>query len=723
VAATQARNGGARAVLCVREDFLARLLDRLPERGVGVPTVRIGPLDVDGARTAITRPLAERRLAIEPALLEQLLADLIAAGRQLGAELGWSASAPVYPPHLQLACAVLHDQLAPGDTALVLAHYRALGGFGAIVGEHLERVLDELGPADEAIARDVFLALVGATQLRSARSDLELADAVGEDRQPRLAAVLETLQQQGLIARARRPGGEHVWELIHDSLVPRVVAWIDRRDLSRRRAIELVRHHLRRTRPDAPSLLSRAELRELDDHTDAIAALDAEWRRGRAGDAGEPRWTPAALVARSRQVSRRSTLAAVGLGLAVVAGLGAAAAERWRAGRELQAEAARRDADLGLSSFVLTAFDWDAAHLAAVPVALSTLPELSWTLRAPSFDDPDEPGEPLPPERFQRFASAISSDGLVRTDPIEAPGGAVFLVVSGRGRAGESCPPSVIPLRGLPGYARRGAGPQPFDIHVPTCQATLADTIEIPAGPFNFGGLGEPPSVYQATAHAARATERVIVLPAYRIDRTEVTNAAYAAFSVMRSATGIAHPKPIPTDCQEHAGDPDSPVSSMTWREAKAYCAFLGKHLVSSAEWEKAMRGGLMIDGHPNPSPRRNYPWGTAMQAHMANFKSKDEAVCGVRHAGAFVGDRSPYGVVDLAGNLNEWVSSALTGEDSRTFFARETYRVIRGGNWDDTTFDTTLDDTLKYVPIENTRLGDTRSFTIGMRCALVTGG
>jgi formylglycine-generating enzyme required for sulfatase activity len=711
VASAQSRDG-AHAVLCVREDFLARLLDRLPDRGVGVPTLRVGPLELEGARAAILRPLAERQLAIEPALLDELLADLVAAGRQLGVELGWAVAAPVYPPHLQLACAVLCERLAASETTLAIAHYRGLGGFAAIVGEHLERVLDALGPADETIARDVFLALVGATQLRTARSDAELADAVGEDRQPRLAAVLETLQQQGLIVRTRRPGGDRVWELIHDSLVPRVVSWIDRHDLSRRRAIELVRHHLRRTRPDAPSLLSRAELRELDDHADAIAALDAEWRRGRARDAGEPRWTPAALVARSRQVSRRSVLAGYGLGLAVVAGLGAAGTERWQADRERRAEAARRDADLGLASFELTAFDWDAAHLAAVSVPLAALPALTWSLRAPSFDDPDEPGEPLPAERFQRFASATLPDGLIRIDPIEAPGGAAFLIVSGRGRAGEACASSVIPLRGLPGYARRGAGTQRLAIHIPTCQATRADMIEIPAGPFIFGGVGEPRSDYQVEAHPARAVEHVVETADYWIDRAEVTNAAYAMFSAMHGATGIRHPASIPTPDLAHAGDPDRPVSSMIWREAKAYCAFLGKHLVTSIEWEKAMRGGVTIAGRPNPSPRRNFPWGTELRAHMANLAG--EPIRGVQPAGRFVDDRSPYGVVDLAGNLSEWVGSALTGEDGRTFFARETYRVIRGGNWSETVFDNLL----VYTPIENTRPGDTRSFTLGMRCA-----
>lgn len=709
------RGGSLHAVLSVREDFLAWLLDRLPGRGEGAPIVRIGPLDIEGARDAITRPLAERELAIDADLLAQLVSDLAAAGARLGRELGWSTPSPVYPPHLQLACSVLHNELAADDTTLTLRHYCALGGFDAIVGEHLERVLDDLTAADCAIARELFLALVGATSVRSARTETELVDALGESRRDRLAVVLEALQRQGLVVRSRRAGDEPAWELIHDSLVPRVLAWVDRHDLSRRRAIELVRYHLRRSRPDAPSLLSRAELREVSDYGEAIAALDAEWRRGHAGVADDARWTPAALVARSRQTQRRSTSAAVALVAAVVAGVGVAIAERWQAVMERRAEATRRDADLGLVNFELTAYDWDGARASAIAVALSELPALSWTLHAPSFDLPDEPGEALPPERFQRFPGRITSDGMTRIDPAEAPGGAAFLVVEGRGRGGDRCAPSVIPLRGLPGYSRRGAGPQVVAIRVPTCQATLADAIAIPAGPFRFGGAGEPASSYQQR-FPERAHEQTLTLAAYRIDRAEVTNAAFAIFAAMKSVTGIGPPSYIPTPDLRRAGEPRVPVSSVTWREASAYCRYLGKRLPSSAEWEKAMRGGLQIGDEDNPYPRRNFPWGTAQTPHLANLS--DETPLGPQPIGSFPNDCSPYGVFDLGGNVSEWIGSAPTGYVAKAFFAHETWRVIRGGNWSQSSAAELTD----YTPIENSRPGDTRSFMIGMRCVIADG-
>ena len=133
------------------------------------------------------------------------------------------------------------------------------------------------------------------------RAESELIAMVGDAE--RVTVVLEVLRSRGLLVRVRGDDGEPSWELAHDSLVPRVMAWIDARDLARRRAIELVRYHLRRSRAGAPSLLGREELRELGPHVAAIAELDAEWRRRATG---EP-WTPSRLVERSRQVLRRRT--------------------------------------------------------------------------------------------------------------------------------------------------------------------------------------------------------------------------------------------------------------------------------------------------------------------------------------------------------------------------------------------------------------------------------
>jgi formylglycine-generating enzyme required for sulfatase activity len=694
-------------ILSIREDFLARLIALRAKSDDDAAILRLGPLSPEGAREAIALPLVEARLTIESELLDALLVDLERAATTVGAELGWGGIRAVYPPHLQLAGSALYEALGRGETELTLAHYRRLGGLDAIVGEHLDRVLDkELDDASAKVARDVFLTLVTETHSRAVRSEAALVDEVGVAHgKAKVLEVLEALRTRGLMVRVRTSSGELGWELVHDSLIPRILAWIDRRDLARRRAIELVRYHLRRSRPEAPSLLSRDELREVRPHAAAIIDLDKEWAS--RGDF----WAPSRLVEASRRARKRQT-ATIALGVLLMLGVVGVTVASWAIQRaKAQAEAVIRDRDIGRFAIELVPFDWDPLSLSSKPVEASRLKDLRWTLFEPSPDDDSAPGTPVEAHLLTHVRREPVA--ATRIDHIEARGGKAFLLIEGRGIDGSTCEPSVIPIKAVPGYGTRKGAEPVLRVQFPTCQASGADMVIIPDGAFVYGGLGYPISDVARDEPA----ERTINLPAFSIDRTEVSNAAYDLLAAQLDLTGIA--MPIYPSRSPEAAAPNRPVASVAWRDARTFCRFFGKELPTSEQWIKSMRGGLEINGLPNPLPRRNLPWGEPVEPIPARL-----GVDGAAPIGTHPGDRSPYGVLDMAGNVQEWTDSlappantvALGIGGVRAAEVPETFqlRITRGANWNEVSAEELND----FMAIENPRAPDYRHFGLGLRCA-----
>jgi formylglycine-generating enzyme required for sulfatase activity len=190
------------------------------------------------------------------------------------------------------------------------------------------------------------------------------------------------------------------------------------------------------------------------------------------------------------------------------------------------------------------------------------------------------------------------------------------------------------------------------------------------------------------------------------MDRTEVTNAAYDVFNGMSELTGLAGPQYVTNAPLLHnLALPRSPVSGIFWVEALWYCRFVGKSLPTKEQWQKALRGGdVLPDGSQNPAPRRNLPWIADERPAPANLS--DTSPQEIQPVGSFPRDRSPYGVVDLAGNVMEWTLS-LDVERSPGF------RVARGGEFEHTTSANVVD----YMAIENDRAIANRQFSIGVRC------
>ncbi len=170
-------------------------------------------------------------------------------------------------------------------------------------------------------------------------------------------------------------------------------------------------------------------------------------------------------------------------------------------------------------------------------------------------------------------------------------------------------------------------------------------TVLIPCGPFVQGsrvGEGVAP---------AEEPARVTWLSSYCIDRTEVTVAQYFACVAAGRCSGI-----------DLACNPDvtadTPVRCVSSDQAKAYCDWVNPRmeLPTAARWEKAARGGceLVAPEDCGPEDERRYPWGhdapTCERANFAGCHGDVEPV-GRHPAGA-----SPYGVLDMAGNVAERV-------------------------------------------------------------------
>jgi formylglycine-generating enzyme required for sulfatase activity len=256
--------------------------------------------------------------------------------------------------------------------------------------------------------------------------------------------------------------------------------------------------------------------------------------------------------------------------------------------------------------------------------------------------------------------------------------------------------PTVVPLptpSTLPGTPQPGASrtrdPDGMVLHY------------VPAGPFY---MGSPEGVGEENEHPLH----VVSLDAFWIDETEVTNAQYQKCV----EAGVCEVPSV--EEYDPVGKGNWPVE-VTWVAAQAYCAWAGGRLPTEAEWEKATRG---IDA-------RTYPWGGEKpDCTRTNHDSLREGFCyaGLAPVGSYPAGASPYGVLDMVGNAEEWVNDwygadyyAISPEQNPLGPDSGVYRVARGCNW--------------YHPAEYIRVAyragrvpDDMTMPLGFRCVVPPG-
>ncbi len=219
----------------------------------------------------------------------------------------------------------------------------------------------------------------------------------------------------------------------------------------------------------------------------------------------------------------------------------------------------------------------------------------------------------------------------------------------------------------------------------------LESSVLIPAGKFLMG-------TDLKTTDAASRPQHTVNLKAYRIDKYLVTNAQYARFV---AATGHRPPSDWKNG-KIQQGVLLYPVTLVNWYDAAAYAKWASKRLPTEAEWEKAARG---TDG-------RRWPWGNEMDPSRLNTYYNVGSATNVT---AYAKGASPYGVFDMAGNVDEWVeddflpykgtdatSDVFQGKVARVLDAQDRalkiadmvpvnrqYKVLRGGSWKGDPFST----------------------------------
>jgi formylglycine-generating enzyme required for sulfatase activity len=237
----------------------------------------------------------------------------------------------------------------------------------------------------------------------------------------------------------------------------------------------------------------------------------------------------------------------------------------------------------------------------------------------------------------------------------------------------------------------------------------LLGFVEVPAGPFLMGTREEDiPTLLEQFGgerewYEWEVPRHEVTLPAYYVARYPVTNAQYLAF-----VTDTGHRPPtadidLAPPYEWRDGQPPShllnaPVVLVTWYDAQAYCSWLTEQLrtwegvpeplarllheedwvvrlPTEAEWEKAARG----------SDSRIFPWGDEPDPNRANYG--DSGIGSTSAVGCFPGGASPYGVLDMAGNVWEWCHSLYQSypykqEDGREDSGAEGARVLRGGSF-----------------------------------------
>ncbi|NOK37610.1 SUMF1/EgtB/PvdO family nonheme iron enzyme [Corallococcus exercitus] len=634
-----------RIVLALRDDYLgqfSRLESLRPSLGAAFALARLTPAAL---REAVTGPLRRVGYSVDaPSLVPRLVEDV--------------ESQPAGLPLLQFVCLALWERRDVDSRLLRASDYEALGGAGGALASHAQQFLQQLPAEEVRAARILLLRLVTAEGTRRPRPLAELLEGLADS----APGVLEKLHANRLVVTARDPQtDEALVELAHESLAttwPALTRWVEETREERmlvQQLEEASRLWDQRGRPDGETwadeplrqALRRVEAWNITLPTRSRTFLEEGQRRARAL-ARRRRWLWSGFISLLVGVSVAAVLAALAF-------------------RKNQLEAIRQQAtirlasaDIGEFDLVLEPHDFDPMEQRWTKASRSDVS--GWRLAPVQANTKAEEAVPYRAPDLQRRQLRREPDGTLR-ERVEAPSRSAWLVVER-----EGCGPSIIRLERLPGHRER-VPLQEIRLPIPTCEATRVGLIPIPAGPF-----------WRPEDDDTREPERLIDVADFAMDQTEVTNGQFRLFEegVLRRTPYVRElppQHPIFSRSLELA----SPVTGLDAFSAEAFCRYLGKALPTADEWRKGFRGGLTLDAEGrrvNPAPKRETVWLVARKHPPANILGHDPYP-GVAPVGSFPEDQSPYGLLDMAGNVAEWTETTAMQGDFQNL------RNLLGGRWD----------------------------------------
>lgn len=187
--------------------------------------------------------------------------------------------------------------------------------------------------------------------------------------------------------------------------------------------------------------------------------------------------------------------------------------------------------------------------------------------------------------------------------------------------------------------------------------AMANEMVSIPAGKFLYG-----------------SEKKTVELKAFQIQKTEVSWEEY---------------QKVVKDASFEKGLEKHPAAEISYFDAESYCKAIGGRLPTMEEWQKAARG---TDG-------RMYPWGNEFRSGLAN--TSESGATGTIPVGSYQDGKSPYGLLDMAGNVWEWVDA---------WDSSKRYRYVMGGSYFENMTQNTTTSTLSSIP-------DDMHLYIGFRC------